>query len=192
MREWLDARHEAPLHNVTPHAHHFVVNVGLPRTGTTSFALACKAIGLRTVHSWSPPGGRGRSEHSRDYWWREHYATVLRGVPGPLDASDALADTPFYSRAPEFARAYPNATFVCTTRSASSWVDSMTFGHLGAGGLYLPRRYGLRGPPYPNSTASRHNLTRLFHGHAPTAHTQCTYSPLHACTRLTAACALCV
>ena len=100
---------------------------------------------------------------------REHFAKFLMGGRdgvAALAAWDALADTPFYSRASAFRRAYPNASFVCTTRSARSWVDSMIFGHLGAGGLYLPRLYGLRGPPYANTTEVRRNLTQLFHRHA--------------------------
>lgn len=158
-------RVDPPLLHVVPSSKRFLVNVGLPRTGTTSFQMACESIGLRTVHSWNPPG-RTKPEHYRDHWYREHYAKVLTGTPGPaLENEEALTDSPFYSRAADFKRAYPNSTFVCTTRSVNSWVDSMMYGHLLAGGLYLPRLYGLAAP-YRNTSETRHNLTRLFREHA--------------------------
>ena len=91
---------------------------------------------------------------------------MLSGTPGELERFDVLTDSPFYSRAIEMQRAYPNATFVCTTRSMDSWIDSMVFGHLGAGGLYLPRLFGLQPPPYTNTSASRRNLSRAFQLHA--------------------------
>ncbi len=62
-------------------------------------------------------------------------------------------------------RAYPNATFVCTTRSIESWMASMIFGNLMAGGLYLPRLYGLT-TPYKNTTETRANLTRVYREHS--------------------------
>jgi hypothetical protein len=152
--------------DLVPHPHRFIVNLGLPRSGTTSFAAACQSIGLRVLHSWNDPAFHGKraSEDTRDYWWRTHYAKVLSGVPGPLAAFDALTDSPFYSRAIEMRRAYPNASFVCTTRSIESWIDSMVFGHLLAGGLYLPRLYGLE-TPYRNTTETRANLTAVFRSH---------------------------
>jgi hypothetical protein len=156
-------RRDPPISHVVPHSKWFLVNVGLPRTGTTSFQMACESVGLNTIHSWNPPG-RTQPEHKRDYWYRENYPKVLSGAPGPLSSSDALTDTPFYSRALDFKAAFPNASFVCTTRSPSSWVDSMMFGHLLAGGMYLPRMYGLI-VPYRNNSETRHNLTRLFHEH---------------------------
>ena len=160
-------RVDRPIEGVVPHPKPFLVNVGLPRTGTMSFTIAARAVGLRVLHSWNTPAFHGKraSEHTRDHWWRQHYAAVLSGVPGELDVYDALTDSPFYSRATDLRRAYPNATFCCTTRSASSWVDSMIFGHLGAGGLYLPRLFGLS-TPYRNTTDARRNLTRAFHLHA--------------------------
>lgn len=161
-------REEPAILDVAPSPKAFLVNVGLPRTGTTSFALAARSLGLRVLHSWNSAvfHGKRASEHTRDHWWRVHYRSVLSGQPGELTSFDALTDSPFYSRALQLRTAYPNATFVCTTRSADSWASSMIFGHLGAGGLYLPRLYGLHGPPYANSTDSRANLTRTFAIHA--------------------------
>lgn len=129
--------------------------------------MAAHAIGLRVLHSWNSPEFHGKraSEHTRDHWWRAHFAAVLAGEPGELSKYNALADSPFYSRAVDMARAYPNATFVCTTRSLESWLDSMMFGHLMAGGLYLPRLYGLQAP-YKNTSETRANLTRVFREHA--------------------------
>lgn len=157
-------RVDPPIANVTPSAKRFIFNVGLPRTGTTSFQMAAESIGLRVIHSWNPPG-KTRPEHYRDHWYREHYATFLSGDPTPLAKADALTDSPFYSRAKELRAAYPNSTFVCTTRSAASWVDSMVFGHMLAGGLYFPRLYRLA-TPYRNTTEARLNLTRVFREHA--------------------------
>ena len=154
---------------VTPnYGHAFIVNVGLPRTGTTSFSAACNLLGLRVMHSWPSPGGRAHSESWRDRWLRDaaHYPRVLQGEAGQLRGFDALADTPFYTRAAAFKRAYPNATFVCTTRAMNSWIDSMVFGHLGAGGMYLPREYCLSiGPPYANTSETRRALEHIFTTH---------------------------
>ena len=47
-------RVDPPIANVTPSAKRYIFNVGLPRTGTTSFQMAAESIGLRVVHSWNP------------------------------------------------------------------------------------------------------------------------------------------
>ena len=89
---------------------------------------------------------------------------VSRWRPGELSKYE-LADSPFFSRAADFRRAYPNATFVCTTRSAESWANSMIFGHR-AGGLYLPRIYGLN-TPYSNTCIAPQPDARLSSASAP-------------------------
>lgn len=61
-------RHDPPIGEVVPSSKWFLVNVGLPRTGTTSFQMACESIGLNTIHSWNPPG-RTQPEHKRDHWY---------------------------------------------------------------------------------------------------------------------------
>lgn len=165
MARWLDAA-EVPAGNVTPSSKAFLVNAGLPRTGTTSFAEAATKLGLRVLHSWN--AGR-QSEQKRDMFYRKHFRDVLTGISGELTSYDALTDTPFYSRAVEMRRAYPNATFVCTTRAPESWADSMMYGTRTApGGMYFPRLFAdpLLRPPYRNTTQQRRNLTRAMAVHA--------------------------
>ena len=149
-----------PLLHVVPARERFLVNVGLcPRAPHRSRYRIDRAADRS---DWN----RRDAPSTIAIIGTEHYAKVLTGTPGPaLENEEALTDSPFYSRAADFKRAYPNSTFVCTTRSVNSWVDSMMYGHLLAGGLYLPRLYGLAAP-YRNTSETRHNLTRLFREHA--------------------------
>eukprot|EP00966_Prymnesium_polylepis_P072839 1691463-Prymnesium_polylepis.1 len=159
------------------------MNVGLPRTGTTSFTAAAQRLHVNVMHIW---------------WGWDNNATTwsrfLRGdallLPaarrahrcavnetstasspcvsnkdlriGPYDPKTlawktfaelvghgrilALSDTPFYTDRLSMSKAYPDARFVCTTRSRETWIASMiSFGE--AGGRWL---------------ADRKNLTRHF------------------------------
>lgn len=76
-----------------------VVGVGLPRTGTTSLALAAIGAGLRTCHGW--------------------YAGAY-----PADV-EACFDTPAYVDYPVLAAAHPGARFVLTLRDPGAWFDSV-------------------------------------------------------------------
>ena len=155
---------QSPLEQWAP-----LVNLGLPRTGTTSFACTVRALGLNPLHanqyltdqdtngtdvqqlaSWIPI--------SRSVWRPEPlirwFENALSGHVPRLQQFDALADIPFccsHTDSPvrvRVARLAPKATFVCTDRTASSWADTMTR-HGYAGASYLATRYNLS-LPYRN------------------------------------------
>ena len=104
-----------------------VINVGLPRSGTTSFALASAMVGMRTVHSWC-----------RSY---PHWADScpFEAPTYSLRAYDSLSDTPFFlvPRADFEAASSAAARFVCTVREKHAWVRSIVEGHGSAGGPVL-------------------------------------------------------
>ena len=100
-----------------------LINRGLPRTGTSSFAVACALVGMRTLHA----GLRHcYPEPAMPPW------TVTRTSPLTKACAigyDAAADLPwFLGSRQDFARNAPWPTFfrfICTTRSSSSWTESM-------------------------------------------------------------------
>ena len=140
----------------------FLVNVGLPRTGTTSFHLAAQRIGLNSLHPWksalytpaaatAPADNPHRMPELNTTLWER----VLSGEPRGLGQAQALADLPFFLDRRRFAAAYPRARFVCSTRSVESWVASM-IKYRGGGSLYLARRYGLADLlPYSDTPETR-------------------------------------
>ena len=146
----------------------FILNAGLPRTGTTSFAAACRLAGLSTLHSWEPRKPVG-GEDGRNQWWRAEYEKVLLGAPGELSRYDSLSDNPFMFQSARFLRAYPGSRLVCTTRSAATWVESILHCKPNncAGGLYLLRQYTHLNLTYPyrNDSATRTALFALFELH---------------------------
>jgi hypothetical protein len=166
-----------------------LVNVGLPRSGTTSFHCASIASGLASLHadegymrgdardesSWMPVRKTGKSgQPLRDVWER-----MLSGDPSlsRLLEYDALSDNPFYSSATDepvrvrLARQLPHARFVCSTRSRDSWVRSM-LRYGSAGGAFLARRYNLT---LPYGAAQRAQLEVAFDTHH---RTECAGLPL--------------
>ena len=146
-----------------------LVNLGLPRTGTTSFACAVRALGLNPLHnnqylidtngkdvqqraSWIPISQSTRRPEPLIRW----FGDALSGREARLQKFDALADIPFccsHTDVPvrvRVARFAPKATFVCTERTASSWANSMTR-HGYAGASYVATRYNLS-LPYRNES----------------------------------------
>lgn len=120
----------------------FLVNLGLPRTGTTSFALANAIVGMRARHSWC--------KHATS--WNEscphHVASKMVGVAPPfgaynietdLQAYDSVSDLPFFlverQAYHEAARStgVSSVSFVCTMRPKADWIESM-LAHGTAGG----------------------------------------------------------
>jgi len=146
-----------------------LVNLGLPRTGTTSFACAARALGLNPLHansyldsrghpqvaSWIPVSQSVRQPAPLIHWFDD----ALSGREQRLLQFDALSDIPFcvsHTNVPvrvRIPRVAPKATFVCTERSDSSWASSMV-SHGYAGASYLARRYNLS-LPYRNRTRLR-------------------------------------
>lgn len=117
----------------------WVVNVGLPRTGTTSFTQAAVLLGLRSLHIWDaaePDADLLRAVH-------QNTATSRRF----LSEFHALADTPFYALRNAFEAHHPETRLLYTTRPREEWVESM-IRHGRAGGEFLARLYGLRGIPW--------------------------------------------
>lgn len=146
-----------------------ILNLGLPRTGTTSFSCACALLGLRTVHNAQlgvgnrtvglPIPVRGAAERNATIllnWMEEllderhprhaHHKRLL-------EAYDSWSDNPLYGSADphrslrrRLARILPDARFVCTIRPFDDWLHSMTHTHQYAGGAFLAHLAGTRTP----------------------------------------------
>ena len=88
-----------------------VFEIGLGRTGTTSFCEATAALGLKTIH-WS---------ESRQ---REMLAALLAGtLPAFLGEYDVVSDC-LAMCVREVDAAYPGSRFVLTVRDEEAWYDS--------------------------------------------------------------------
>lgn len=117
----------------------YVLNVGLPRTGTSSFATATRQLGLKALHIW----------HDAEYS-SSTLIGLLRDSPSSrqhLSGFATLSDTPFYALRETFDANYPDTTIIYTTREKDGWVQSMlAFGT--AGGNFLAQMYGISSPRY--------------------------------------------
>ena len=122
-----------------------IVNVGLPRTGSTSLCEAVRQLGFRALHVWYA------GEHDPELLER------LRCGRGPgveeLSQYDLVTDTPFYALRETFERNFPQSRLICTTRPCEDWIESM-IAHRSAGGAFLAREYGLPGPPHLRNHAT--------------------------------------
>ena len=101
-----------------------VINLGLPRTGTSSFASASLRVGMRTAHACtSAHPVKDLGEHFYDGvvkgWCR-----LEGGSPGekvPRRSIDSHSDIPWFMvNASRLRTAFPMAGLVCSTRSAES------------------------------------------------------------------------
>ena len=137
-----------------------IINLGLPRTGTTSLHAAAERLGLKSLHIWAAgehdPATRARLERSEG-----PERTFLRGF-------DVLGDTPFYALRPVLERVFPDARLIATVRPREDWIRSM-IAHGRAGGAFLCQHYAL--PPLPHQEASRDALAAAYDRHyAEVAH----------------------
>ena len=90
-----------------------IICIGLPRTGTTSFRVACEMIGLRVMGD--PLGGDLVKSLSEDG----------RLPDNRYDSNDVFADVLISTYWVELLRAYPKATYVLTARRPFDWYESM-------------------------------------------------------------------
>jgi len=113
-----------------------IMDLGLPRSGTTSFAAASHLLGMRTVHGCThtlkpirelgcffsgTPGGSCIA-------WKpdEINGSGYRGSVVQKAAAESLSDMPWFMVDVEaLRRAYPMLALVCTTRDGDSWAQSM-------------------------------------------------------------------
>ena len=116
------------------------VDLGLPRSGTSSLAIAAALLGMRVSHVWCSASGPDRSSlfdagcdcRSSRYFIR----CAHRRVFDPRDY-DHVADVPYFMIARDtYTRRIPGARFVCTMRSKREWVQSV-INHGSAGGLQM-------------------------------------------------------
>ena len=139
----------------------FFVNLGLPHTGTNSFAVACATVGIPVLHVWR----RGETDPAA-------LAAFLQGHDDGLPRCNggctpqALTDTPFYALRRAIEIRYPTSTFTCTSRSREAWVDSMV-AHRNAGGRFLPSHYNVTRTTsaWRNNTEDRLKLAQIFDMH---------------------------
>lgn len=161
-----------------------LVNVVLPRTGTTSFHCAAHVIGVASLHAdhgvlsngtlrvehWMRVLASARSGRPLATWWERVLLNQSSVELARLLAYRVWSDAPFFHsffadrQRPvrlRLRRALPHARFVCTTRSEASWVASMQR-HGYAGAVFLGARYNMT-PPW--SAASRTTLLHVFREH---------------------------
>lgn len=123
----------------------WVVNVGLPRTGTTSIAQAMRLLGFSALRTW-PEG-----EHAPEV------LTSFRRGEGPgiahVTRFELLTDTPFYALRQAFEMWFPQTRIIATSRPRSDWIRSM-IRHGRAGGRFLAQMYGIHGPVYSEADAT--------------------------------------
>jgi len=113
-----------------------IFNVGLPRTGTTSFHYAVASMNLSSQHV---AFNRSRYDLEQDNL-KANLQKFRSSGQGPFrwlfDAFDAFSDTPVYGLIPAIKKFYPDAAIVATHRSRESWLKSMSK-NPGAGASYL-------------------------------------------------------
>lgn len=117
----------------------WVVNVGLPRTGTSSVVRAVELLGLPALHVWADVEREPRTA-----------APLNEGVmPEFLSEFALCTDTPFYLLGDTFRKWFPEVSLIRTTRSKRSWVASMIKSKW-AGGPILSKAMGAS-LPYDDS-----------------------------------------
>ena len=164
----------------------FLVNLGLPRSGTTSFAFANAIVGMRARHGWCQPHEAWDAPCARKpRQWPNPSGTsrVEVNMDEHLHAYDSLSDLPFFlvERA-EYARRARSSggsvRFVCTMRAQREWIDSM-LAHGSAGGTEMlsyavaklnvsrprPSRHALYSN-YPHDNRTRALLVAFYDWHA--------------------------
>ena len=111
-----------------------IINLGLPRTGTSSYSAVTLSLGMTTTHGCSkshplkelgPCFYEGMVE---GHCFLEGGGAASRPMHHPVARAtiDSHSDTPWFMvDAKRLRAAYPQAGLVCTTRSAKSWVRSM-------------------------------------------------------------------
>lgn len=138
----------------------FFVNLGLPHTGTESFAAASLMVGIPVLHVWAE--GESNPAALADFLKGRMSLPLCSGGCAP----QALTDTPFYVLRSAIAQTYPDSSFVCTSRSRQSWVESMV-SHAVAGGAFLPRHYNVTAwDRWRNGSRDRSILAEIFETHA--------------------------
>ena len=96
-----------------------VINLGLPRTGTTSFKHALEFLGFGPVDHMTQLMG---SPQRWPLWPR--FAAGEDVQLQLFDGFGAGADSPFCCFGPRLFEVYPNAKFVLNVRDASRWHES--------------------------------------------------------------------
>lgn len=98
-----------------------IFNLGLPRTGTTSFHNFLLKNKIKSIHT---------NDGLIKYIYPAEYYKFKNNEPSFLDYfienNDAFSDLPWYSLSDELLNRYKkNALFFATTRDAASWVKSI-------------------------------------------------------------------
>jgi hypothetical protein len=157
----------------------YLVNAGLPRTGTTALHAAAVAIGLPSVHVWNDvlyptsPSWLAPFDVSMPRWNGFLHGDVNGSSLDPRYV--LLGDAPFFMDSGAIAQRFPLTKILCTTRDVEDWVNSMVRFPWLPGTLYFAHRYGLqhhidwrgkrRPPVYSNRSESREALRDAFRAH---------------------------
>jgi hypothetical protein len=132
----------------------YVVNIGLPRTGTTSFARATEMLGFKSLHIWKP------GEHNPEIL--ERFRANDPETRQAVEQYHTLSDTPFCALRKTFEQYYPDTLILYTTRPKQDWVKSM-LNYQVAGGRFLANLYKLARFPYTG--LDQENLRNLYDAH---------------------------
>lgn len=112
-----------------------LINLGLPRSGTTSFSIATTQIGMHALHNCDSHSAHPLANLGPCFF-HGYPATCIGaserraidrkgGISRNMTSFDSLADSPYFMLDPQAVRrSYPNARLVCTTRSRESWIKS--------------------------------------------------------------------
>eukprot|EP00750_Incisomonas_marina_P026139 INCI5875.16.p1 GENE.INCI5875.16~~INCI5875.16.p1 ORF type:complete len:713 (-),score=89.44 INCI5875.16:334-2472(-) len=113
-----------------------VFNVGLPRTGTTSFHYAMASMNHSSQHVAFNVSRYDLEKLNL----KQNLQRFRNSCQGPFrylfDSFDAFSDTPVYGLIPALRKCYPDAAIVATHRSRGSWLKSMAR-NPGAGADFL-------------------------------------------------------
>lgn len=149
-----------------------IINLGLPRSGTSSFAAASLALGMRTTHGCSkshPIKELGACFFNGTVEGRcflEGASAAVRPLRHAVDRAsiDSHSDTPwFLVNVNQLRAAHPRAGLLCTTRSADSWVSSM---------MTFTNRSLAKGSPteVPGGTSFLWHMRKVVLAHWPPHH----------------------
>ena len=143
-----------------------IINVGLPRTGTTSFHKFCKLNNLKSIHAkgvqndYGISGGPGLVDIKQ---FRKNGKGKIYNI---LQKYNAFSDIPYPVIIEELVKFYPDYKLIATTRDFNSWKRSMlkfargcTKSCRGAGADVIPSYY------LNKDTWNSEDLIKIYHKH---------------------------
>lgn len=108
-----------------------MINVGLPRSGTQSVHCAAGYLGVKSAHIATNEGYDTRDMRNADVL---HFKKTGQGPLKTFTLKyEMVGDAPYFSMIKELREYFPHAVLYATTRTKTSWIQSIQKG-VGAGG----------------------------------------------------------